>query len=118
MKSFDHGFHGIDSGEECSPFPIDRAVESEDMPALTLAYHAQHPEYAMLVTEMTHMLAAQGIKLAIIELDYITWAKGEANVDLWLGTVNFAVPEEWNVGAGLLGSPLLRQCMTGGDSAK
>ncbi|MDR5019185.1 SgrR family transcriptional regulator [Yersinia rochesterensis] len=111
-------FHGIDSGEECSPFPIGRAVESENMPVLTLAYHAQHPEYAMLVTEMTHILAAQGIKLAVIELDYITWAKGEAHVDLWLGTVNFAVPEEWNVGAWLLGSPLLRQCMTGGDGAQ
>ncbi|AIN19425.1 bacterial extracellular solute-binding s, 5 Middle family protein [Yersinia rochesterensis] len=111
-------FHGIDSGEECAPFPIDHAVESEDMPVLTLAYHAQHPEYAMLVTEMTHILAAQGIKLAVIELDYITWAKGEAHVDLWLGTVNFAVPEEWNVGAWLLGSPLLRQCMTGGDGAQ
>ncbi|WP_145537766.1 SgrR family transcriptional regulator [Yersinia kristensenii] len=111
-------FHGINSGEECSPFAIDSAVESDDAPVLTLAYHAQHPEYSMLVTEMTHILAAQGIKLAVIELDYITWAKGEANVDLWLGTVNFAVPEEWNVGAWLLGSPLLRQCMTGGDDAK
>lgn len=111
-------FHGIDPGEECPPFPMDSAVESDDAPVLTLAYHAQHPEYSMLVTEMTHILAAQGIKLAVIELDYITWAKGEANVDLWLGTVNFAVPEEWNVGAWLLGSPLLRQCMTGGDDAK
>ncbi|CNE28870.1 SgrR family transcriptional regulator [Yersinia kristensenii] len=111
-------FHGIDPGEECPPFPMDSAVESDDAPVLTLAYHAQHPEYSMLVTEMTHILAAQGIKLAVIELDYITWAKGEANVDLWLGTVNFAVPEEWNVGAWLLGSPLLRQCMTDGDDAK
>lgn len=111
-------FHGIDPGEECPPFPMDSAVESDDAPVLTLAYHAQHPEYSMLVTEMAHILAAQGIKLAVIELDYITWAKGEANVDLWLGTVNFAVPEEWNVGAWLLGSPLLRQCMTGGDDAK
>lgn len=110
-------FHGIDTGEECSPFSSDIATESEGMPVLTLAYHAQHPEYPMLVTEMTHILAAQGIKLDIIELDYTSWAKGEAKADLWLGTVNFAVPEEWNVGAWLLGSQLLRQSIAGGDDA-
>ncbi|CQJ55477.1 SgrR family transcriptional regulator [Yersinia enterocolitica] len=110
-------FHGTDAGEECSPFSSDIATESEDMPVLTLAYHAQHPEYSMLVTEMTHILAAQGIKLDMIELDYTSWAKGEAKADLWLGTVNFAVPEEWNVGAWLLSSQLLRQSITGGDDA-
>ncbi|HHA0033591.1 TPA: SgrR family transcriptional regulator [Yersinia enterocolitica] len=110
-------FHGIDAGEECCPFSSDIATESEDMPVLTLAYHTQHPEYPMLVTEMTHILAAQGIKLDMIELDYTSWAKGEAKADLWLGTVNFAVPEEWNVGAWLLGSQLLRQSITGGDDA-
>ncbi|MGH1473499.1 SgrR family transcriptional regulator [Yersinia proxima] len=110
-------FHGIDAGEDCAPFSNDIATESEDMPVLTLAYHAQHPEYPMLVTEMTHILAAQGIKLDIIELDYTSWAKGEAKADLWLGTVNFAVPEEWNVGAWLLGSQLLRQSITGGYDA-
>ncbi|HDL7931723.1 TPA: SgrR family transcriptional regulator [Yersinia enterocolitica] len=110
-------FHGIDAGEECSPFSSDIATESEDMPVLTLAYHAQHPEYSMLVTEMTHILAAQGIKLDMIELDYTSWAKGEAKADLWLGTVNFAIPEEWNVGAWLLSSQLLRQSITGGDDA-
>ncbi|MGE4799114.1 SgrR family transcriptional regulator [Yersinia hibernica] len=110
-------FHGIDSGEKCSPFPLNTSAEPADMPILTMAYHAQHPEYQMLVTEMAHILATQGIKLAVTELDYPTWASGEANVDLWLGTVNFAVPEEWNVGAWLLGSPLLRQSITGGDTA-
>ncbi|MFV8758286.1 SgrR family transcriptional regulator, partial [Yersinia enterocolitica] len=65
----------------------------------------------------THILAAQGIKLDMIELDYTSWAKGEAKADLWLGTVNFAVPEEWNVGVWLLSSQLLRQSITGGDDA-
>lgn len=110
-------FHGIDSGEKCSPFPPNTTAESAEMPILTLAYHAQHPEYLMLVTEMAHILEEQGIKLEVTELDYATWASGEANADLWLGTVNFAVPEEWNVGAWVLGSPLLRQSITGGDEA-
>ncbi|GAB7258912.1 hypothetical protein DaDZ19_05770 [Dickeya ananatis] len=54
------------------------------------------------------MLAVEGIHLDIIQLDYDRWARGEAEADLWLGTVNFAVPETWNVGAWLLGMPLLK----------
>ncbi|CNJ77088.1 ABC transporter substrate-binding protein [Yersinia mollaretii] len=106
-------FHGIDSGETYSPFPT--VVTPADWPTLTLAYHAQHPEYSMLIAEMAHILAAQCIRLVALELDYTTWAKGEADADVWLGTVNFAVPEEWNVAAWLFGTPLLRQSITGGD---
>ena len=40
---------------------------------------------------------------------------GRCQNDLWLGTVNFAVPEVWNVGCWLLGTPLLRQSISGGD---
>ncbi|CNI24463.1 SgrR family transcriptional regulator [Yersinia mollaretii] len=106
-------FHGIDSGEAYSPFPT--VVTPADWPTLTLAYHAQHPEYSMLIAEMAQILAAQRIRLVALELDYTTWAKGEADADVWLGTVNFAVPEEWNVAAWLFGTPLLRQSITGGD---
>ncbi|WP_145576922.1 SgrR family transcriptional regulator [Yersinia mollaretii] len=108
-------FHGIDSGEAYSPFST--VTVPADWPTLTLAYHTQHPEYSMLIAEMAHILAAQRIRLVALELDYTTWAKGEADADLWLGTVNFAVPEEWNVGAWLFGTPLLRQSITGGDEA-
>ncbi|OWF78431.1 SgrR family transcriptional regulator [Yersinia rohdei] len=111
-------FHMIDSGDKCPPFPARAELAVHNMPVLTMAYHSQHPEYTMLVTEITHILAMQGIKLDAIELDYATWASGAANVDLWLGTVNFSVPEAWNVGAWLLGSPLLHHSITGGDQAK
>lgn len=85
-------FHGIDSGEVYSPFST--VTVPADWPTLTLAYHTQHPEYSMLIAEMAHILAAQRIRLVALELDYTTWAKGEADADLWLGTVNFAVPED------------------------
>ncbi len=46
--------------------------------------------------------APAGILLEGVELNYDDWANGKANVDLWLGTVNFPIPEEWNVGTWLL----------------
>ncbi|CNF76866.1 SgrR family transcriptional regulator [Yersinia massiliensis] len=111
-------FHGNDTGEAYSPFYPNSAFEgvgSEDGPVLTLAYHTEHPEFSMLTAEMAKILATQGIRLSLLALDYAAWAKGEADADLWLGTVNFAIPEEWSVGAWLLGTPLLRQSITGGD---
>ncbi len=85
---------------------------------LTLAYHCQHPEFAMLACEMQHILQQQNITLKVLELDYEQWARGEANADLWLGTVNFAVPESWNVAAWLFGMPLLKHSISGGNPAQ
>ena len=109
-------FHGMESGEAISPFrdePRDHLT-----PTLRLAYHCQHPEYPMLVAQMQKILAAEGIQLEAVQLDYEQWAKGEDEVDLWLGTVNFPVPEEWHVGAWLLGMPLLQSSISGGNQAR
>lgn len=101
-------FHCMDAGVSQAP----------RLPArLRLAYHAEHPEYQMLATDMKRILAAEGVELEVFELDYARWAAGDAEVDLWLGTVNFAVPEQWNVGAWLLNMPLLKESISGGDNA-
>lgn len=106
-------FHCMDNGPALMP-----VVAGTDSLALRLrlAYHQQHPEYPMLAAEIKKMLAVEGIHLDIIQLDYDRWARGEAEADLWLGTVNFAVPETWNVGAWLLGMPLLKHSISGGDT--
>ncbi|WAT01312.1 SgrR family transcriptional regulator [Rouxiella chamberiensis] len=101
-------FHGMDAGEILAPQTPCR---------MTLAYHAQHPEFRMLALDMQKVLADKAIVLDIKELDYEQWANGTANVDLWLGTVNFPIPEEWNVGAWLLDMPLLKENISGGNSA-
>jgi MarR-like DNA-binding transcriptional regulator SgrR of sgrS sRNA len=101
-------FHCMDAGKTQAPQTPCR---------LRLAYHAQHPEYAMLAGDMQRVMAAAGVELELVELDYECWATGNAEADLWLGTVNFAVPEEWNVGAWLLGMPLLKNHLSGGDDA-
>lgn len=99
-------FHCMDGGKSQAPLTPAR---------LKLAYHAQHPEYKMLAGDMQRVLAEAGVELELIELDYERWATGEAEADLWLGTVNFPVPEEWNVGAWLLGMPLLKNNLSGGN---
>lgn len=102
--------HGISPGECRYPTSL-----SQPGAVLRLAIHRQHPEFAMLVTEIAALLREQHIDLHCIELDYEHWASGEAEADLWLGTVNFPLPETWNVGAWLLGTPLLRASVCGGD---
>ncbi len=115
-------FHCMIPGESENPFTSEHVTTGQsavahkpDMPVLKLAYHEQHPEYDMLTRLMAQNLAGKGVRLEITELDYTDWANGNAEVDLWLGTVNFAVPEIWNVGAWLLGTPLLRHSVSGGD---
>ncbi|MCW1876186.1 SgrR family transcriptional regulator [Erwinia sp. INIA-01] len=109
-------FHCMDEGSCLSPFSADENPLHGAV--LRLACHRQHPEYAMLTGMMRKNLAAEGIALEVIELDYQQWASGEAEVDLWLGTVNFPAPEQWNVGAWLLGMPLLQPHISGGDPSQ
>jgi len=100
------------------------AVRPDSLPAgepgrvLRLAFHRQHPEFEMLAREMQHLLQAQDIVLELIEQDYEEWAGGEESADLWLGTVNFPVPETWNAGAWLFSLPLLRHSVSGGDAER
>ncbi len=109
-------FHCMAACEPVSPFGSQRLpAKQPGRPVLRLGYYTQHPEYPMLAQAMSQALAAQGVALEMVEMDYDRWAVGDADVDLWLGSINFAVPEIWNVGAWLLGSPLLRQSISGGD---
>ncbi len=106
--------HEQTPGESMPPWPVS-VVTAERR--LRLAYYEQQPEYRMLAEVMQSMLAAQGVTLKLVELAYADWQQGEAEVDLWLGSVNFAAPSLWSVGTWLLGNPLLRRSISGGDMA-
>lgn len=82
---------------------------------LRLAIHRKHPEFKMLTDIMRALLQQQGVRLECVEVDYPQWWAGEGEADLWLGTVNFPIPEEWNTAAWLTGVPLLRKSISGGD---
>jgi MarR-like DNA-binding transcriptional regulator SgrR of sgrS sRNA len=84
---------------------------------LRLAYHDHHPEFPALANAMATLLKRNNIALELIELPYEQWAQGTAdNIDIWLGTINFPVPETWHVGAWLLGSSLMRRSICGRDN--
>lgn len=96
-------------------FPFSNEQHESRPAVLRLVYHRQHPEYPMLIAQMKKILAAEGIQLETMQLEYDQWAKGESETDLWLGTVNFPVPEAWSIGAWLLGMPLLQHSISGGN---
>ncbi len=103
--------HNIVEGMTKSPF----SDKSRTNPEIRLAFYEQQPEYRMLAQGMAKLLAAEGISLHVTELNYAAWAYGNVDVDLWLGSVNFAAPELWGIGAWLFGTPLLRNTISGGD---
>jgi len=108
--------HSMEACDQLNPLAAEPASSDRlHRPVLRLAYHEQHPEFPMLARAMKSILAADNIGLETLELDYASWSAGDARTDLWLGTVNFPVPEFWNVGAWLLGTPLLRHSIAGGD---
>ena len=85
---------------------------------LRLAYHRHHWELPMLAEACQHLLLAHNIILETTELPYEAWARGEDLADIWLGTVNFTLPEQWNIGAWLLGMPLLKISVSGGSQQR
>ncbi|MGB5445757.1 MAG: SgrR family transcriptional regulator [Psychromonas sp.] len=109
--------HEMGASQSKSPFNLkSKGSQEQKIATLRLGYHQQHPEFPMLAQVMKVILARENIELVTVELDYPRWALGDADVDIWLGTVNFPVPETWHVGAWLLGMELLRQSITGGDN--
>ncbi|OEF25219.1 SgrR family transcriptional regulator [Vibrio rumoiensis] len=104
--------HRIAPTNPTSPFKV-KASNT----VIRLAYHEHHPEFPALTNAIATLLKQNNIDLEIVTLPYEQWAQGTAdNIDLWLGTINFPVPETWHVGAWLLSSPLMRRSISGRDN--
>ncbi|POZ61897.1 HTH-type transcriptional regulator SgrR [Chromobacterium alticapitis] len=76
---------------------------------LRLAYYEQHPEYRQIADAIAQCLAEHDIALRCEVLSYNDWELGNAEADLWLGTINFSSGVDYSVPAWLLGMPLLRR---------
>jgi SgrR family transcriptional regulator len=81
--------------------------------SLTLAYYRDHVEHRVLGDIFAQLLAEQGVKLTIEEIDYDEWHRGDAVSDVWLNSANFTLPLAFSLFAHLYEIPLLQHCIPG-----
>ncbi len=81
--------------------------------SITLTYYRDHVEHRVISSIMTELLAEQGVKLIVQEIDYAEWHQGEAESDIWLNSVNFTMPLEYSLFAQLYEVPLIQKCIPG-----
>lgn len=81
--------------------------------SITLTYYRDHVEHRVISSIMTELLAEQGVKLVVQEIDYAEWHQGEAESDIWLNSVNFTMPLEYSLFAQLYEVPLIQKCIPG-----
>ena len=79
--------------------------------SITLTYYRDHVEHRVISNIMTELLAEQGVKLIIQEIDYAEWHQGDAESDIWLNSVNFTMPLEYSLFAQLYEVPLIQKCI-------
>lgn len=85
-------------------------TKPSDIQTLTLTFYSDHSEYQAICNALIPLLAEQGVTLNVQVVDYATWHKGEAQSDIWLGSVNFTLPIEFSLFASLFELPLLKYC--------
>ncbi|TDR80213.1 HTH-type transcriptional regulator SgrR [Paludibacterium purpuratum] len=78
---------------------------------LRLAYHADQPDYPLVVDAMARRLAERGVLLECHCISYADWDQGLGDFDLWQGSINFSGNPDYAVSAWLLGTPLVRHCL-------
>ena len=60
---------------------------------------------------MTRLLAAEGVRLDIREVDYDEWHQGEIASDIWLNSANFTLPLDFSLFSHLYEVPLIQHCI-------
>jgi len=98
--------------------PVEKPAGLE---SLTLTWYSQHVEHHGIASALRPLLAQHQVQLITREVDYETWHQGEAESDVWLGSVNFTLPLEYALFAQLYEIPLLHHCLPldwQGDAAR
>ncbi|TKI08738.1 HTH-type transcriptional regulator SgrR [Martelella alba] len=93
-------------GQSAKPWP-----KPAGLTQLTLTFYSNHAEFDDLCQTLARVLARQGITLKVNQLDYADWYRGAAPSDVWLGSVNFALPLEFWLFAAFYEMPLLHHCL-------
>lgn len=77
---------------------------------ITLTGYSEHNEHQAIASAMAPLLAAHGVKLVVRQVDYDSWHRGDAESDIWLGSVNFTLPLEFSLFTLLYEIPLIHHC--------
>ena len=78
---------------------------------LTLTFYRDHNEHKALASTMSKLLAQQGVRLEIVEVDYDEWHRGEVISDIWLNSANFTLPLDFSLFTHLYEVPLIQHCI-------
>ncbi|MGK9172568.1 HTH-type transcriptional regulator SgrR [Yokenella regensburgei] len=79
--------------------------------SLTLTFYRDHNEHKAIANTMSALLASQGVRLEIQEVDYVEWHAGEIISDIWLNSANFTLPLDFSLFTHLYEVPLIRHCI-------
>ncbi|WP_409158539.1 HTH-type transcriptional regulator SgrR [Pectobacterium sp. B2J-2] len=78
---------------------------------VTLTLYQAHPEYRILSEIMRTLLAQHGVKLHVQTVSYEDWHQGNAESDIWFGSLNCYLPLEFSLFALLYELPLVQHCL-------
>lgn len=87
------------------------AEKPPGLKSLTITWYSDNNEHIGIAKALGPILAAHGVELKTQELDYESWYQGEAESDIWLGSVNFTLPLEFSLFSLLYELPLMQHCV-------
>lgn len=87
------------------------AEKPAGLESLTLTFYRDHNEHKALSSTMSKLLAQQGVRLDIQEVDYEQWHRGEVVSDIWLNSANFTLPLDFSLFTHLYEVPLIQHCI-------
>jgi SgrR family transcriptional regulator len=88
-----------------------RGEKPAGLETLTVTYYREHVEHRVIGRMMSTLLAAEGVKLEVQEVDYDEWHRGDIVSDIWLNSVNFTLPLDFSLFSHLYEVPLLQNCI-------
>lgn len=88
-----------------------RSEKPAGLETITLSYYRDHIEHRFIARIMSTLLAAEDVTLAIQEVDYDEWHRGDVISDIWLNSANFTLPLDFSLFSHLYEVPLIQHCI-------
>lgn len=88
-----------------------RVEKPAGLESITLTFYRDHVEHRVIARLMSTLLAAEQVRLEIVEVDYDEWHRGETVSDIWLNSANFTLPLDFSLFSHLYEVPLIQHCI-------